>query len=280
MSRPPASVDMVWQELGRHPSDWAGKTAPEIREIAAEDGSVLVIPVASIEQHGNHLPVSTDTILVDAVAHAGAERVTGDGADDVPLLIAPPFWAGYSPHHAPFGGTLTLDFETMRAALADVVAAGLDNGFDAVLVLNGHGGNVSLVDAVVKTVGETDPEATVAGLTYFQLAGEWVDEVRDSDPGGMNHGGEFETSLMLHLRPDLVREDRVEGTTHEREYTDEGVDLHVGGPLSIHRFYDEKADSGALGDPSLGTAEKGEEMYERLGEDVERVFRELHEHNR
>ena len=268
---------MVYREIGRHASDWAGKTAPEIRELAAEDGSVLVIPIASIEQHGNHLPVSTDTILVDAVAHAGADRLGGDGKDDVPLLVTPPFWAGYSAHHTPFGGTLTLGFEHMRAALEDVVAAGLDNGFDAVLVLNGHGGNVSLVDAVVKTVGETGPDATVAGLTYFQLAAAWVDEVRESDPGGMNHGGEFETALMLHLRPDLVREDRIEGTTHEREYTDEGVDLHVGGPLSIHRSYDEKTESGALGDPSLATAEQGEELFERLGEDVARVFRELHE---
>lgn len=271
--------DMVYREIGRHASDWAGMTAPEIGELADADGSVLVIPIASIEQHGNHLPVATDTILVDAVAHAGAERVVGDEADDVPLLVTPPFWAGYSPHHTSFGGTLTLGFEHMRAALEDVVAAGLDNGFDAVLVLNGHGGNVSLVDAVVKTVGETDPDATVAGLTYFQLAAAWIDELRESDPGGMNHGGEFETALMLHLRPDLVREDRIEGTTHEREYTDEGVDLHVGGPLSVHRSYDEKSETGALGDPTLATAEQGEEIYERLSVDMARVFRELHEHN-
>lgn len=98
--------------------------------------------------------MATDTILVDAVSRAGAEQVIKDSDDDVPLLVAPPFWAGYSPHYTPFGGTLTLGFEYMRAALADVVVAGLDNGFDAVLVLNGHGGNVSIVDAVVKTVGE------------------------------------------------------------------------------------------------------------------------------
>ncbi|RDZ32009.1 creatinine amidohydrolase, partial [Haloferax sp. Atlit-47N] len=142
--------------------DWAGKSHMEVREIGALDGSVLVVPVGSIEQHGHHLPVATDTILVDAMAHAGSEHV----ADEVPLLITPPVWCGFSPHHLSLGGRLSLEFAHLRAVLEDVASTGLENGFDAVLFLNEHGGNVALINAVVRTLGK-ELDAEVLGTTYF-----------------------------------------------------------------------------------------------------------------
>jgi creatinine amidohydrolase len=107
---------MIYDSIGSADAEWAGKPYAAIRETAEADGSVLVVPVGSIEQHGHHLPVATDTILVDAVVHGGAEA-TGD---DVPLLVAPPVWSGFSPHHLPFGGTLSLEFEHLRSVLEDV----------------------------------------------------------------------------------------------------------------------------------------------------------------
>ena len=77
---------MVYETLGSQSSAWAGKTYPEIVETAERNGSVLVVPVGSIEQHGFHMPVGTDTILVDAVAHRSAERID----EEVPLLVTPP----------------------------------------------------------------------------------------------------------------------------------------------------------------------------------------------
>ena len=256
-------------------ASWATKTYDEVCEVGERDGSVLVIPVGSIEQHGHHLPVATDTLLVDAIAELGAERV----ADDVPTLVTPTVWSGFSPHHMPLGGTLTLEFETLLTVVEELADAGLENGFDAVVLLNGHGGNISLVNGAVSTIGSRHPDVEVVATTYFQLAASFVDDVRDSDPGGMAHAGEFETSLMLYLYPDLVGEDR-DATMWEQDYERASEDMFDGGPVGVYRSFDEYAASGAIGDPDLATAEKGERIYELLGDELESVLRNVHEQAR
>ncbi len=254
---------------------WSAHTAPEIRELANEDGSVLVVPIGSIEQHGHHLPVATDSLLVSAVAKLGVERIR----EDIPVLTLPTFWSGYSPHHLSFGGTVSLEFDHMQRALEDVVDSALSNGFDAVLLLNGHGGNAALVDGTVNTIGTEHPEAEVLGLTYFTLAQSFIDEIRDSDPGGMGHGGEFETSLMLHLFEDLVRTDELDGTMMDESYDQALDDMFAGGPLGVYRDFEEYSETGAIGDPGLASAAKGERIYERLGDELEAVLRQIHDQN-
>lgn len=267
---------MVYQSIGSPETSWAGRTAGSIREVGAKDGSVLVVPVGSIEQHGYHLPVATDTILVDAVASLGAERVAGE----IPILVTPPIWSGFSPHHLPFGGTLTLDFETMLHAVEDLADSALENGFDALLLLNGHGGNVSLIGAATSTVGIDHPDVEVLGLSYFSLATSFIDEVRESDVGGMSHGGEFETSLLLHLRPELVDMERAEAPYLDEPYDRGFTDLMEGSSLSVYRTFEAYTDTGAIGDPGLADAEKGAEIFDRLGEELADLLREIHERNR
>jgi creatinine amidohydrolase len=266
---------MAYDPTGAVPASWAGQTYEEIVETATADGSVLLVPVGSIEQHGYHLPVATDTLLVDAVANLGATRVD----DDVPVVVAPPLWAGYSPHHLPFGGTLTLSFDTMLDVVEELADSALSNGFDALVFLNGHGGNKPLIDAATSTVGADHPEAAVVGLTYFDLADEFIDELRDSDPGGMAHGGEFETSLLLHLRPELVREDGRDAPNVDEPYDRETTDLFGGGALSVYRGFDEYSETGAIGAPTAASAEKGEQIYELLGDEFETLLRSVHENN-
>lgn len=257
------------------PGNWSAHTAPEIRELASEDGSILVVPIGSIEQHGQHLPVATDSLLVSAVAQLGVERVH----EDVPILNLPTFWSGYSPHHLSFGGTVSLEFEHMQRALEDVADSALSNGFDAVLLLNGHGGNAALVDGAVSTIGTDHPEAEVLGLTYFTLAESFIDDIRDSDPGGMGHGGEFETSLMLHLYEELVRTDELEGTPMDEPYDHALDDMFAGGPLGVYRDFEEYSETGAIGDPELASAAKGEQIYEQLGNELEEILRQIHDQN-
>jgi len=252
---------------------WAAMTCGDIRETASADGSVMVVPVGSVEQHGRHLPVATDTILVDAVVHEGADRVT----DEVPLLVTPPVWSGFSPHHLSFGGTLSLEFDHLRAVLEDVARTGLENGFDGVLFVNGHGGNMAMIDAVVSTVG-TEADAEVLGTTYFQLATDAVEEIRDSETGGMAHGGEFETSLMLHFCPDFVAEER-DAELWDEHYERGSRDLLEGGPVSVYRSFDEYSASGAIGAPDLASAAKGERIAEVVGDELGALLVAVHEHN-
>ena len=237
---------------------WATKPYGEVVELAERDGSLLVVPVGSLEQHGYHLPVATDTLLVDAVAHGAAELA------DAPTLVTPPVWTGLSPHHLPFGGTVSVEREDLEALLEGVADTALENGFDGLLLLNGHGGNAALIDAVAVSIGADHPDVEVTALTYFALAADIADDVRDSPIGGTGHGGEFETSLMLHLHPELVDMDRAEGTLMEAPYEHSRKDIFAGGPLSVYRPFTDFSESGVLGDPTLGTAEKGERLFEHL----------------
>lgn len=257
-------------------TSWAEKTYENILETAASDGSVAIVPVGSVEQHGHHLPVATDTILAEAIAQLGAERVMDK---DVPVMVTPPIWTGNSPHHMPFGGTISIGVRGLLDVLERVGDSILENDFDALLYLNGHGGNISTVKDATSVVGDTHPDAEILGLTYFQLAEDFIHEIRDSDIGGMAHAGEFETSLMLHLRRDLVNTEAMEGSYLEESYDRGMKDLVEGGPLSVYRTFEEYSESGAIGDPHLASAEKGGRIYELLGDEMEDLLLEIHEQN-
>lgn len=257
-------------------NSWWALPYAEIARVARQDGSVMVLPVGSVEQHGHHLPVATDTILVEAVASSAVERV----ADELPVVVAPPIWAGYSPHHLSFGGTLSLEFETLLYVIEQVAATGLENGFDALLLLNGHGGNIPLIGGATSTIGVDHHGVEILGTTYFSLAEPFVDEVRESEVGGMAHGGEFETSLMLHYRPALVDEDRLQGELLDEPYDDGTQDMFAAGPLAVYREFSAYSESGAIGDPGLATPEKGRRLADGLEEALASLLRSVVERNR
>lgn len=253
---------------------FAAKPAPEIERIGSMDGSVLVVPVGSTEQHGEHLPVTTDTLLATAVTIESAERV----AETAPVLVTPPVWSGYSPHHLPLGGTLTADFETLLDLLSETADAGLANGFDALLFVNGHGGNTPLIEAAVSKIGR-DRSVETLGLTYFELVTELTEAIRESDVGGMAHGGEFETSLMMHLYPGLVNTEEAPATYRDEHYDRAGQDLMVGGPLSVYRTFDHYSESGAIGDPDLANETKGKQLFDGITTELADLIGEIHTKN-
>lgn len=253
----------------------AAQTAPEIATTAEREGSILVLPVGSLEQHGAHLPVATDSLLASTVASVAASDVS----EDLPILVSPAVWSGYSPHHMSLGGTATVEFDTLHRLLEEVAASLLDNGFDALLLLNGHGGNKAAISAAVSTIGREQPDAEVLGMTYFDLATEAIAETRSSELGGMAHAGEFETSLMVHLYPELVSRE-MPATPLEDSYELTDDDLVASGPLSVYRPFEEYAESGAIGAPELATAETGEILFEALVEELADLLRTIHENNR
>lgn len=263
----------MYETLGAEPFSWAGSTYEEITTIGEQGDSVLVVPIGSIEQHGRHLPVATDTLLVDAIVSRTGEHLTEN--DDVPFLVTPTIWTGYSPHHMDFGGTLTAPFGTLLAVLTDVIESGLENGFDSVLIVNGHGGNTSLIAAATSEVGSAASDREILSCTYFELAVPFVDEIRDSDIGGIAHGGEFETSLMLHLRPDLVKQERTNVTYRGEPYTHASREMFDTGTLSPYRSFAEMSETGELGDPTLATPEKGEELLANLVAELATIIREI-----
>ena len=149
-----------------------------------------MLPLGSVEQHGNHMPLGTDTMLAHAVSLAAAARA-GDA------FVLPPPWFGFSAHHMRFPGSVTLRAETLIAVAEDIVASLVQHGFRRILIVNGHGGNAGVIDVLASTLGHRHyGAARIAALTYFQLARHAIAELRRSEPGGMGHACEFETAMV------------------------------------------------------------------------------------
>jgi creatinine amidohydrolase len=236
---------------------WEELSAPDLDRLD-RDRTVVVLPVGSVEQHGRHMPVGTDTILAHSVALAAAERLQD-------IAVLPPPWYGFSAHHMRFPGTVTLRAETMMALVEDIAASVIAHGFRRLLIVNGHGGNNGVIDVLASTLGHRFyGKARIASLTYFQLALAAIAELRESRPGGMGHACEFETAMMQHVRPDLVAIERAAVT-----YPDVGSDYLTTDLLgsSVVRTYHDFGDlseSGTLGDPSPATPEKGLRFHDAV----------------
>lgn len=237
---------------------WEELSAPAI-EALDRHKTVVVLPLGSVEQHGRHMAVGTDTLLAYNLALSAADRLAGR------VAVLPPPWYGFSAHHMRFAGTVTLRLETLLALVDDIAASVVAHGFRRLLIVNGHGGNNGAVDVLVSTLGRKHyGKARIAGLTYFQLARDVITEMRESAPGGMGHACEFETSMLLHLRRDLVAMERAVVT-----YPDPGssyltTDLVGGSAVRTYHDFGDLSESGTLGDPSLATAEKGGRFYDAV----------------
>ncbi|MGS2617949.1 creatininase family protein [Micromonospora sp. LZ34] len=194
---------------------WADASRQALAEQLPE--AVVLLPVGATEQHGPHLPTGTDALIAEAVCDAAARRAAARSPR--PLIVAPSIPVGASDHHLPFGGTLSLSPETLSAVLLDLTRSIAMQGGRRLVLVNGHGGNVGVCHA-----------AAAAASTRYGLAVGHVDYWRTAEaepdvpvPG---HAGEFETSLVLVLRPELVGERAGRSRVPEPPAVP-GVDLHT-----------------------------------------------------
>ena len=223
---------------------------PEVKILDKSD-LVAVYPIAAFEQHGPHLPFLTDTMETDEVI----ERLNRRIPDDV--LCLPTQWLGYSFHHMRFAGSITATAETHINLITETVDCLLQAGFLKVLIVNGHGGNQSDMSVALQNVKECHPDSRVFAVSHWKAAQPELDKIREAGPHGWGHAGEMETSLMLALRPDLVKDDlpQRDGSHPESEYGDR---------VSQFLRMDEMTEKGVYGDPTFGTAEKGLRMFEAI----------------
>jgi creatinine amidohydrolase len=236
------------------------------------DRTVAVVPTAAVEQHGPHLPLDTDTYLCTRVVEEAADRAQRGG----PVLVVPTLAFGSSDHHMAFAGTLSLTAGTFLAVMADLCGNLAQHGFRRLLVVNGHGGNSALVREAVQQLANRTP-VLAAAADYWTLADDTTSKVRDSPPGGMAHACEFETSLMLHLRPESVRRELVRREIPEPRFASERLDLMSSARVTAGWRTDELSSSGVLGAPDLASAEKGEQLFEACVEGLSQLIAELRE---
>jgi creatinine amidohydrolase len=232
-------------------------------DVRDADTDLALLPVGSTEQHGPHAPLGTDAYHAETVAEAGADAYDDD------VVVAPTVPVGVAAEHRAFDGTLWVSPDTFREYVRDVVGSLAHHGFDRVVVVNGHGGNVPALEEATAMVSRHD-DAYAVPFTWFEAVGDHGSE--------MGHGGPLETALLRATRPSLVREDRAE-TAHEGASEGWG-DWVPGTGTNLAHDSDEFTDNGVVGDPGAGDVALGEELLETAAASLARLLTAVAERER
>lgn len=245
-------------------SNWAENTRRDLEALDPSE-TVILVPTGAVEQHGPHLPVGTDAFISDAIVRASAARLEDTVA--LPVLSF-----GYSPHHGGVPGTVTLSTETFLGLITDVLESLVDDGFERIAVVNGHGGNRSLLKTAVSDF-RAESDVSVAVLSYWDLISDEITNERNSEMGGISHGGEMETSVLLHLHEELVDDDRPDFIRDDHSGLGR-TDLFGTGVLYYPQHFDEMTESGVSGQPSFADRETGERLFNAAVEELTSVIEE------
>ena len=251
--RPPSGKKVLWQEMLRH----------ELLA-ALEQRPVVIVPVGSVEQHGPHCPQDVDISIPYHLAIRTAAAI-----DDFPVIVAPPLLFGFTHYNMGEVGTITLRLELFVEVLCDIVRSIWKNGFQRIVMLNGHGGNEAPNWTASVKLAEEDVWALA--LTYWNMAADELLAWSEADEGSIGHGGEWETSLQLHLRGELV--DMTLAVKDEwRQKFSTDVQRYAHFPERRREM-----EHGVMGDPFTASAEKGERLCNVLVERLSALCREYHE---
>jgi creatinine amidohydrolase len=243
-----------------------------------ERGKVVLIPIGHTEQHGLHLPLSTDTLIIEAIGRRTAAAVPERAT------CLPAFPYGASTHRTSFAGTLNCGGRAFEDFWLGIVETLVGRGFDRFYLMSGHGGNCSYLVNVVKSAGERHRRifcATTWLHTSGRIATPVLQSTRRSDRGGMGHAGELETAMVLALRPELAHMERAVDEVDFISTEGYFMDWVEGGDLVANPPWDDDTRTGAYGAGSLGTAENGRLWLEAAIREKVAHVEEIHEqHNR
>ena len=229
---------------------------PEVKVGAARAGSTVIWPFGAIEQHGPHLPLGTDALFAEWVCGAVLERL----AAELPIWQLPTQSLGFSPEHSGFAGTLSLPPQLLLALVQAVGADLAAAGFQRLVLLNGHGGQIGLLEAAARQLHAAQPALAVLPCFLWRGADGLGESIPEPERSQGLHAGLAETSLMLHLCPDLVGSTRqADGRT-----IDPPAGWSLEGKAPCAWLSHELSSSGVVGDPTGASPELGSELFERL----------------
>jgi creatinine amidohydrolase len=242
-------------------------TTDQVAELPKERAAVI-LPIASIEQHGPHLPIYTDSIIVQEVLN----RTLALLPDDFPVWILPLLPYGKSNEHAGFAGTVTLTSETLIQVLKEIGASVARSGFRRFVVLNGHGGNTEIIDFVIRDIREQTGLLVFALHLYLRIATPSVGLTEAERVYGI-HAGDVETSILLRCRPDLVKRDLAPASLPAHLQTLRYPPFM--GPLTFAWLTQDITPTGVLGDATAADPAKGERFLSDAAAETADLLREI-----
>ena len=246
-------------------------TWPEIRD-AVRDNRVAVLPVGTVEQHGPHLPLVTDVLTASEMSRRAVEGMPKQA------VLMPPVYYSFNEHHLDFPGTIAIEGQTIINYVTDIGRSLAHHGFRKILLVNGHGSNVPFLDVAARNITNRT-EAICAMISWWSLIPrEILLQFRESEfPGGMAHGCELETSVLLYLRGDLVQMEHAVKDINFQKTEFFYWDLAQPSPVVFQEWFSRYSKTGTVGDPTKATREKGEQfvaaVVSRLADLIEE-FRE------
>jgi creatinine amidohydrolase len=247
---------------------WEEHTWPELKAAAAEN-RVVVLPVGTIEQHGPHLPLSTDCITSREISRCVVEKIPDEA------ILMPQVYYSFNYHHLDFPGTIDVEGQTIINYVTDIGKSVAHHGFRRILIVNGHGSNVPFLDIAARNI--TNQTESVAALAcWWSLADPAVHDIRESEfPGGLAHGCELETSVILHFRPDLVQMELAERDISYPASKYFYWDLERPSKIFFQEFFSRNSRTGTQGDPTFASVEKGRIVVECVVENMVELIREF-----
>jgi creatinine amidohydrolase/Fe(II)-dependent formamide hydrolase-like protein len=229
-------------------------TSQQIRELP-KDKALVILPIGAVEQHGPHLPVLTDTLIGEATLTRAFERLPADAQ----VWLLPPIAYGKSDEHLGMPGTVSISAATLQGLVTDIAASLKLSGFRKLLLFNTHGGNVDLLNVVARDI------RIAHGMTVFCLSPSSLggaEDVIDAEEREYGiHGGDYETSIVMAIKPRWVQEDLL---VSERPSLDGQRFLTLEGRIRFAWRMADISRSGVCGDATKATAAKGEMIQERV----------------
>ena len=259
---------------------WADLSTRDFAQLVASgqaENTIAVLPVAATEQHGPHLPLKVDTVLVDGIVAAALPHL----AADLKVLLLPAQVVGLSPEHARFPGTLTLKNETILRLWTDIGESVAAAGIQKLLLFNSHGGNVSVMDLVARDL-RARLNMLVVSASWFNLPlidvqGQDVNAFFSAEEHRFGiHGGDMETSMLLALEP--ARVDMAQAQDFQSTSQDRARKFAILGNGKSAKFGWQMQDynpNGAVGNAAAATAEKGRALVDAAGRSLARLLMEM-----
>lgn len=244
-------------------------TWPEIRAAVAEN-RVAVLPVGTIEQHGPHLPLVTDVLTASEMSRRAVAQIPNEA------VLMPSVFYAFNEHHLDFPGTIAVQGDTFINYVTDIGRSLAHHGFRKILLINGHGSNVPFLDIAARNITNQTPAICAMASWWSLVPKPLFKEIRESEfPGGMAHGCELETSVLLYLRGDLVQMDKAARDLPVERSEFFYWDLQTPSPVFFQEFFSRYSRTGTLGDPTKASLRKGELVVASVVETMIRLIQEL-----